>query len=786
MEIFGKYELLTRLGVGGMAEVFLAGQSGPAGFKKQLVIKRILPSYADDEKFITMFLDEARLVARLHHPNIVQIFELGEIDGRYYIAMEYVNGKALSQIVDQNKKYDIQIPFNYAAKLISEVCAGLEYAHSFRDEEGNAFNLVHRDVTPENVLVSFTGPVKIIDFGVAKARSNLFKTQAGAIKGKLSYMSPEQIRGKPIDKRSDLFSLGIVLFELCTGHRPFGGEVDLSAVSDILSQAPKRPEDFVVNFPPLLTKIIFKALEKNHDDRYQNSGEMQADLEDFIHKCGKYVSSGAIGEYITRLFKNTPEDQEYIRSIITKSQEHLQHSIDESLQRSGLTNSPLLTGPRESQNQYQAGVLPGVRATPSVPSMPEAGSQRPAYEEPTKALNLNELRQSQQDAPAPARVATLDMTQMPRASMQSLDPSAIVGAHSSPSAPGLQSATTDPSMPSSPAFPTIPPMSQAATTRKSSGGALKWMLLVLILLGGGSAGGYFLYQHFSKSKGDDTKTTTTAAADTKTVANVADASRGPAPGPDVSVVTVVRDVWSAPEPDLMVAYVPDVAGPHGWRDISPLWPSVPDLAVNAAPEVGEAPLPLDTHVPEGPDDVSQQYHPETPDAHVPSVPDITEPWTPDLQHPPGQMAVLTITTVPETSVYHGRQNLGRTPLTTTLPPGVYDLRLRAAGLSFKLRATLAVGTPFVFSKTFQRAYITAFGAYNATIFIDGRFVSSNGRVVQHPVWEGSHSVQFRHSYYGTQRVRVTLRSGQTKTVQMRFDRNRQRYPGNGGGGGGGG
>ncbi|NUN16180.1 MAG: protein kinase [Myxococcales bacterium] len=313
---FGKYVLEKQLAIGGMAEIFIAEQHGPAGFAKTLCIKRILQTYANDSTFIEMFLDEARTAAKLSHPNIVQIFELGEIDGSYYIAMEYIKGASLSKIIRKLKENGLNLPLHYAAKIIANVCAGLDYAHSFVDPgTGEPLHLVHRDISPDNILVSFTGAVKMIDFGIAKAVTNTSQTQAGAVKGKFSYMSPEQVMGRPLDGRSDLFSLGIVLYELTTLRKPFGDDADLMTVSAIVHDPPQEPRKVIAEYPPQLEELLMHALEKDRNQRFVSAQEMQHMLERFIHEQGEFLSDRDIGNYVARLFSGSTEDIETLRNL---------------------------------------------------------------------------------------------------------------------------------------------------------------------------------------------------------------------------------------------------------------------------------------------------------------------------------------------------------------------------------------------------------------------------------------------------------------------------------------
>jgi serine/threonine protein kinase len=232
---FGKYLLLERISVGGMAEVFKAKTFGVEGFEKIIAIKKILPAMAEDADFIQMFIDEAKIAGQLNHANICQIFELGKIDDSHFIAMEYIWGKDLLQIQNRFRRLKKHMPVQMAAFVMGKVCEGLDYAHRKKDATGKPLNIIHRDVSPQNVITSYDGEVKVIDFGIAKAASRSSKTQAGVLKGKFGYMSPEQIGGKPLDQRTDIFAVGTILYELLTSERLFMGESDFATLEKIRS-----------------------------------------------------------------------------------------------------------------------------------------------------------------------------------------------------------------------------------------------------------------------------------------------------------------------------------------------------------------------------------------------------------------------------------------------------------------------------------------------------------------------------------------------------------------------
>jgi serine/threonine-protein kinase len=306
---FGKYVLLRQLAVGGMAEVYLARASGPAGFEKECVIKRILPSLSSDKQFVQMFLDEARIAARLSHPNIVQIFELGELAGNeHFIAMEYVHGLDVQQIIDAERTRKGRVPLAVALRIVSQVAEGLDAAHRATDPRGQPLGIVHRDVTPSNVIVSFDGVAKLCDFGIAKAVAKSGRTEVGVIKGKIPYMSPEQVEGHPIDGRSDLFSVGVLLYELTCGQKPFDGQNPAEISLKILHDEPTPPEVLLTHYPEPLKGILHRAMAKKVEERYASARELQMAIEEFLVGSGIRCTSHDVSSYVEELFPGRREE----------------------------------------------------------------------------------------------------------------------------------------------------------------------------------------------------------------------------------------------------------------------------------------------------------------------------------------------------------------------------------------------------------------------------------------------------------------------------------------------
>lgn len=303
---FGKYTLLRRLASGGMAEIFLALQRSAGGFEKLIVIKRILPSMNQDKAFIEMLLHEARVAASMSHPNIVQTFDVGQVDGTYFIAMEHIHGEDIRSIVRaMRKKVLSEFPLEHAIAITIGMCAGLAYAHERRDLEGRSLNIVHRDISPQNIVVTFSGDVKIVDFGVAKSSSQSGEdTKDGQLKGKVPYMSPEQAAGQSIDWRSDIFAVGVLLFELSTGKRLFKGASEFETLKLICDKEYPRPSEVKPGFPGALDRIIMKALEKDREKRYQSAREMQSDLEAFVREERIPVSQISLTQWMQSLFED--------------------------------------------------------------------------------------------------------------------------------------------------------------------------------------------------------------------------------------------------------------------------------------------------------------------------------------------------------------------------------------------------------------------------------------------------------------------------------------------------
>ena len=325
---FGKYTLLAKLATGGMGEVFLARSTADAdaAFQKLLVIKRLLPHLNDQEQFVDMFLDEARLAAQLHHPNICQIYELGKVSSDHYMAMEYVEGIQLATLLRGRGRSPTLSDPRLTCALLSQACEALHYAHNLRMGDGSLAGVVHRDVNPKNIMVTSAGTVKVLDFGVAKARGQASLSKSGTLKGTYSYMSPEQLRGDGLDRRSDIFSLGTIAWEAVTGRRLFKRPTDQEVWRAIAEKPIPRASALADNVSEELDNAIAKALSRDREDRYSTARELALALEESLSSYGSPLSTVAIAAEVDRCFARELEE---LRSVVMKAQRLGDHDDDD-------------------------------------------------------------------------------------------------------------------------------------------------------------------------------------------------------------------------------------------------------------------------------------------------------------------------------------------------------------------------------------------------------------------------------------------------------------------------
>jgi tRNA A-37 threonylcarbamoyl transferase component Bud32 len=310
----GRYRLLGKLAEGGMAEVYLARQHGPKGFSKTVVIKKIRQVMAQDQHFVRMFLNEARLAALINHPNVVSIYELGEEpeNGAYYIVMEHIDGCTSRTLADELAIHGRRLPPNLAVRIVADSCAGLEFAHNLKGEDGKPLHIVHRDISLENILVEYSGVVKVVDFGLAKATLDDKRTPTGQLKGKFGYLAPELLKGKPVDRRVDVWALGVVLYRLLTGHKPFGGENEGQTLREILDRDPPLDE-----VPVSLRPILQQVLAKDPDVRYQTAAAFGTALENWLARSGLNVVTSSVAAFVSSVFPESHRDRLTTRALLS-------------------------------------------------------------------------------------------------------------------------------------------------------------------------------------------------------------------------------------------------------------------------------------------------------------------------------------------------------------------------------------------------------------------------------------------------------------------------------------
>lgn len=386
-ESFGRYQLLKRLARGGMGEVWLARQAGMQGFEKLVVIKRILPHLAEDEEFVNMFLDEGKIAAKLNHSNIVNIFDLGQEGEYFFLAMEYLHGEDVRRIWKQAAKAGTALPPALACRIIADACAGLDFAHKRTDERGEPLNIVHRDISPHNIIVTFDGAVKVIDFGIARARGRLAHTATGALKGRFEYMSPEHAAGYDIDHRSDIFALGVVLWESLSGRRLFKRDSETATLLAVAQCQVPPPSELNADIPPELDAVLMKALAPKREDRFEDAAALRLALENWLVEARQPASSAHLGAFMRSLYA-------------------------ERLEKEASLGHPVIEEVTHSRTASQAATKIEPRAVTKVEPPPAPRSKAPmivagilAVAALTAVLLFG--RPSAEPAPAPLPVATL-------------------------------------------------------------------------------------------------------------------------------------------------------------------------------------------------------------------------------------------------------------------------------------------------------------------------------------------------------------------------------------------
>jgi serine/threonine protein kinase len=383
--ILGRYELLLPIAQGGMATVWAARQKGSRGFSKTVAVKTMLPNLSEDAQFEQMFLDEASIASRIHHPNVAEILDLGEQDDVLYLVMEWVDGESLSAIAKQTKKTESEIPLRIILKMLAQASAGLHAAHELRDDNDELVELVHRDVSPQNILVASSGVVKLVDFGVAKALGRSGATSVGQLKGKVPYMSPEQTRGHSLDRRTDIFAMGSVLYRMVTGIHPFIDDNDIKTMRNIATRPAIRPRVKNPKLPAELEQVILKALEKSASKRYQTAAELETDLEKVLAATGGPVSNDEIGLFVrATLAERDQKRRAALRDAVRAADETALSASSTSLplivnRNSIETISDLMLTKTSTPPSFVSGLVADRSSSSSlVPKPPVSQSDRPS------------------------------------------------------------------------------------------------------------------------------------------------------------------------------------------------------------------------------------------------------------------------------------------------------------------------------------------------------------------------------------------------------------------------
>ncbi len=428
IENYGNYQLIKRLAMGGMAQIYLARQRGPEGVEKKVVVKRILPHLGENQEFVQMFLDEARIAARLNHPNIVQIFDLGAQDDSFFIAMEYIHGEDLRRVWKKADRAGTPIPVPLVCRVIIEACAGLDYAHKKTDAQGKPLGIVHRDVSPQNILLTFDGRVKVVDFGIAKAADQATVTRSGVLKGKYSYMSPEQAAGQKLDCRSDIFALGVVLYELLTCNRLFKRATDMATLQAVAECELLPPSQVNPRVPKDLDAVVMKALTRRPEERYADAAQLQLALEDWLAGHQRPSSSAHVAEFMKSLYAARLAEEARVGDVLVEDSESLPpdgRSLERPVDRK---SAETVAAPRPQDS----GAPERHERTPRTPSRssrsePRGSSERRSLEA-TRTLDIRraaELPQEPRSAERPSARASRVKHQALPASAPVLEPTYV-------------------------------------------------------------------------------------------------------------------------------------------------------------------------------------------------------------------------------------------------------------------------------------------------------------------------------------------------------------------------
>ncbi|MCE9578250.1 MAG: protein kinase, partial [Deltaproteobacteria bacterium] len=453
-ERLGKYELVRFLASGGMARIYLARVSGVGGFERHVVLKTVRPERIEDDAYLAMFLDEARLLATLHHQHVAQVYEVGVADdGTYFLAMEYVHGETLRSVLGRAKKTGVRVPLDFALTAVCAAASGLHHAHDRRGTDGQPLSIVHRDVSPSNVIAGYDGSVKLIDFGIAKAAARSTVTQTGYVKGKAGYMSPEQALGYPVDRRTDVFALGIVLYELTTQKRAFRAATEHESVQRMVRGQVTAPSKIVPGFPPELEDIILTALEVDPDDRFGDVDGMQHAIELAAQHLGVRLAPHAIARTLGDLFGARPEP--WLAGSPLSDEEDPTTATESGVRIAMAMDPPVVSEavPKITARGHAVVPPPVAAADVSPRAVVDAAVRREAAEREAEDQPTHRFFTVEEPEVAPERARSVTAPQRPPSLRNS--PGTANGTASRPSLPAIP--------PPIPAAPSAPMMARQAT-----------------------------------------------------------------------------------------------------------------------------------------------------------------------------------------------------------------------------------------------------------------------------------------------------------------------------------
>ncbi len=661
----GKYEVVTRLSMGGMAELFLAFTAGPGGFRKFVALKQILPDVQKDEQFVKMFLDEARITATLSHANIGQVFDLGDQDGELYLAMEFLAGQNLEQVYKAADKQQFPLPLGFAARAVRDACLGLHYAHSFTEASGKPRPVVHRDVSPKNVMVTFDGHVKVIDFGIAKAKGRLGRTQVGMVKGTTGYMSPEQVHGAELDGRSDLFCTGIILHELLCGRRLFSGAHEGEVMLKIAEGEVPSPSSINPRVPKALADVVLRALAREPGQRFASGREMARAIE---AACGAELFHE---EQMAAVMRQLFEDKiQKTRALLDSANEPDESATGQFAAMFTATDN------KESSNERgRRSPNSGAASTPRVakPSGQVTPPPKPALPAPKPAPAPPPRRPTSQATPIrppPARSAASVRAVAPEPEEEDEDPlNKTQPVRRAPAVRANRMLGEEEDLPTRPSRAVV---EQPDAPREGSGWG-KWVFLVLLLAGIGGA------VYYPPTRALLTPLYATAVKELKGLKGEP-VPQGPPPAEPLALPRTPPPTTASaqpeappPEPTPQPETPPEpvVASPEPStpsKTNSTKVDSKKSRKVTAAPKTGTEPKPAPEPKPVAA--VKPATEPEAP----------TEPEVIDTSTAKGaakaQLGWLTLYTSPRAAVFDGDNRLGTTPLKkVALPVDTYRLRV---------------------------------------------------------------------------------------------------------------